>query len=400
MDETVLCAALYRSRKAYETAIRSGLNPLEFSEAASCVVSAIGEQYKRDDKLSSADHDILRTQVERRFGKGSMADSVMDFVGRFPEQVSGINVLEEYRLLRLSKCATRLATLLATGDYGDETDELLALYNTLSAGEEAEAFKERLTFEDFEDDDAVRLPLYPRSLNDYIGGGLVRGHHMVLYGRPESGKTLFALNLACGAIRAGRKVLYVANEEPAHDITKRILSRLTTTPIEDLRDTETLRAAFRQCSKEYKNWTLLHQAGVSARDIRRHCARLRPDYVIVDQLKNLRCADDNRALQLDTVAQQMREVAIEFQCAVVSITQAGDSAEQKLVLSMTDIEWSNTGIPGAGDLMVGLGVNDQTLHTGKRILSICKNKANGRHGSFPVWIKPETTAVISAARVE
>ncbi len=398
MDETLLVAAMYRSRKAYETAVLIGVDPLAFPEAARCIVQSIGEQYGRDAELQHVDYDTLRTQVERRFGKGSMADSVMGFVDRFPENVSTVNVLEEYRLLRLSQCATELATLLATGQHGEETEQALAVYRTLIDSEEQAEVKERLTFDDFEEDSAQRLPIAPLSLNNYIGGGLLRGHNLTVYGRPESGKTLFALNLAAYALRAGYKVLYAANEEPAFDVTKRIISRLSNIQIDDLRDRDTLRGAFAMTKEPYGRFHLLHEAGASARTIRRQCARIRPDYVIVDQLKNLRCKDENRALQLDTIARQIREIGIEFECVTVSVTQAGESAEQKLVLSMTDVEWSNTGIPGAADLLMGIGVNEQVLHSGKRILSICKNKANSRHGSFPVWMDNTRTKVSAKAQ--
>ena len=79
----------------------------------------------------------------------------------------------------------------------------------------------------------------------------------------------------------------------------------------------------------------------------------------------------------------------------MSVTQAGESAQNKLVLSMGDVEWSNTGIPGAADLMIGIGLDDEYLSTDKRMLSIPKNKVNGRHGAFPTWINPKRTSFLS-----
>ena len=399
VDSHLLVAAVCKSRKLCEELKRIGVDTLGLEEAARVLVSAANEQYDRDPAAAAVDSDILRNQIERRYGPSSMAQSVVEFYERLPDNVSGINVVEECRLLRLRNVATQLATSLATGNYGEETEELLDEYRTLSHSEEQTEVKERLTFDDFEEDSAQRLPIAPLSLNNYIGGGLLRGHNLTVYGRPESGKTLFALNLAAYALRAGYKVLYVANEEPAFDVTKRLISRLSNIQIEDLRDRDTLRGAFAMTKEPYGRFHLLYEAGASARTIRRQCARIRPDYVIVDQLKNLHCKDENRALQLDTVARQIREIGIEFECITVSVTQAGESAEQKLVLSMTDVEWSNTGIPGAADLLVGIGVSEQILHSGKRILSICKNKANSRHGSFPVWMDHTRTKVSAKAQI-
>jgi KaiC/GvpD/RAD55 family RecA-like ATPase len=399
MDESNLCAAICGKRSNYEKLSGVGLESKDFGEAARCVVSSAGEQYRRDSELSAVDRSVLRSQVERRFGQGSMADSVMDFVDSFPDDVSGINAIEEYRLLRLARTATTLATLLATGQHGDETASMVQRYTRLAAGEEGEDAKPRLTAEDFEDDEGQRIALSPTRLNNYIGGGVLRGHNITVYGRPDSGKSLFSINQAAFACRQGYRVLYVANEEPAQDITRRLLSRLAGVNIDTLRSRENLLRALDKAGKAYENWHLFHRAGCTARDIATQAAKVKPDFIIVDQLKNIAAAQDNRALQLDTLARQVRELGIEYDCVTMSVTQAGESAQNKPVLAMTDVEWSNTGIPGAADLMIGIGVNDEMLADNTRMLSIPKNKVNGRHGAFTTWINPQQTAFLSKGKV-
>jgi len=398
MDETALLSCLFRQRKDFESLMAIGMEATDFSEAGKFVVTAIGEQYKRDEKITEASLEILRSQAVRRFGQGSMADSIIEFAATFPDDISGINILEEYRLLRLARLSTTLATLLATGQHGDETLSLVDKYKLLCSGEQGEVFKPRLEIEDFEEDDSIRIQISPKSLNDYIGGGVSRGHNITVYGRPDSGKSLFAINQAAYACKQGYRVLYVGNEEPSVDITRRLISRLAGVDIKLLRDRDCLLAALEKVHKDYQNWFLYHKAGVTAKDISRQCATLRPDFLIVDQLKNVATSADNRALQLDTLARQVRELGIEHECVTLSVTQAGESAHNKLVLTMTDVEWSNTGIPGAADLMVGIGVDDEYLATNKRMISIPKNKVNGRHGAFPTWIEPERTAFLSKQR--
>jgi len=400
IDETNLLAAVCGDRGNYEQIIRIGVSPGDFSDAGRCVFDAAVEQYRRDPELRAIQEDVLRNQVVRRFGRGSMADSVMDFVAGFPREVSAINVLEEYRLLRLGRTSTTLATLLATGQHGDETQSLLAKYQILLEGSGGAEEKTRLTAEDFEDEDGARVPLSPPLLNTFIGGGVLRGHNITVYGRPDSGKSLFALNQAAVACKNGFRVLYVANEEPAHDITLRLLARLACVDVMKLRNRDVIIQALDKAGKAYDNWNLLHRAGCTARDISQAAARIRPDIIVVDQLKNLSCSADNRALQLDVLARQVREIGIEHNAVTMSVTQAGDSASGKLVLEMNDVEWSNTGIPGAADLMIGVGLNDEFLAEDKRYLSIPKNKVNGKHGGLHVWIDPQRTAVLSKRRVK
>lgn len=206
---------------------------------------------------------------------------------------------------------------------------------------------------------------------------------------------MFALNQAAIACSNGYRVLYVANEEPAQDITRRLLSRMAGIEIEKLHDLKAIEAALKHVGEKYYNWFLFHKAGATAQDIARQAAKLRPDFIIVDQLKNVAVSDDNRALQLDKLARQVRELGIAYNCVTMSVTQAGESGNNKLVLGMSDVEWSNTGIPGAADLMIGIGVNEEYMNQNKRMISLPKNKINGVHKALPVWIDPSHTAFMS-----
>lgn len=398
MDETKLIGVCLRRRKAYEDLVGLGCSATEFTETARVVFDAVGEQYRRDDGVRSIDFGVLRTQIERRYGAGSMADSAMGFAESCPTDTSGVNITEEYRLLRLHRTSTTLATLLASGNHSEETQEAVERYRSLVASEAGEEFKERLTLDDFTEEAGERIKMFPSNINKQIKGGLHRGNNIVVFGRPNSGKSMFALNNAACWAKNGYKVLYVANEEPPMDITRRLLSRMAKIDIDDLEEREGLKRAFAVAGKAYnENWVLLHKANCTYHDIRRAAARIRPDVIIVDQLKNVHVAEDNRALQLDKLARQVRELGIEFQCITLSVTQAGESAEGHLLLGMSDVEWSNTGIPGAADLMIGLGVNAEYAGQSQRMVNICKNKLKNWHGHFPVWIDPQQTLISGRA---
>lgn len=398
LDETLLVAAVCGSRKAYEEAQNIGINFSSVGDAAAFVIRAAGEQYRRDTSQSAVDENILRTQIERKYGTGSMARSILDFVSTLPKDISGINVVEEVRLTHIARLATDIATRLATGVYDETTNELIEQYQKLST-ETGNDESYRLEPEDFEGTAGERIRLSPQRLNNFIGGGVIRGHNITVYGRPESGKSMFALNQAACCLRQGLKVLYVANEEPSQEITRRLLARLTGTPIKQLNSVDKITTAIANCRQAYDLWHLFHKAGATYADISRQAAIIKPDLIVVDQLKNISISEDNRALQLDKLARQVRELGIKHNAVTMSVTQAGESAQNHKVLTMSDIEWSNTGIPGAADLMVGIGVDEEFDGTKQRMLSIPKNKVNARHGAFPVFVDPQTTAFLSKRRV-
>jgi len=90
----------------------------------------------------------------------------------------------------------------------------------------------------------------------------------------------------------------------------------------------------------------------------------------------------------------MRRLAKKHNIVVVSIHQAADSADGKLSLALRDMYMSRTALQGDVDLAIGIGWNP-TFPDNRRMMSICKNKMNGWHGTKPIIIEPALTRVRS-----
>ena len=79
---------------------------------------------------------------------------------------------------------------------------------------------------------------------------------------------------------------------------------------------------------------------------------------------------------------------------VVSVTQAGESARNVLTLNSGDIDGSNIGMPGACDIMVMVGMDDEYYLRDLRRVAIVKNKRAGIHDAFTVGIDRWLTRVL------
>jgi hypothetical protein len=120
----------------------------------------------------------------------------------------------------------------------------------------------------------------------------------------------------------------------------------------------------------------------------------KPAVLVVDQLRNIRIPgtkSDNFTTNLDKAAQGVRALAKRYGLVTICVTQAGDSAEGRPVLDMGDVDSSNTGIPGAADVMIGVGVTETLRGSGTRMLSLCKNKVSGTITAFTVRFDPTTS---------
>lgn len=131
------------------------------------------------------------------------------------------------------------------------------------------------------------------------------------------------------------------------------------------------------------------------RQIQEWIDQVKPDVLIIDQLRNLNVNEEHFVQKLEKAATAARNLGKANGVLVVSVTQAGDSASGKGPLDMGDVDSSNTGIPAQVDVMVGIGATYDDEQSNRRILSLPKNKRNGRHEFFPVRVEPQISNIRS-----
>jgi len=182
-------------------------------------------------------------------------------------------------------------------------------------------------------------------------------------------------------------VLYVGNEDPAPDILMRIINRLTGMNKYEVQAAPD-RAQEILDKRNYDKLVMAPLAPGNFRQIRSLVKKYSPTVVVLDQLRNLDVDSENRTQALEKAATEARNLAKSGSVLVVSVTQAGDSASGKTVLSRGDVDGSNVGIPGQIDLMIGIGATTEMEANNDRMLSFPKNKLSGKHNPIAVRIDP------------
>jgi KaiC/GvpD/RAD55 family RecA-like ATPase len=402
MFETKVLHAFIHSRSDYDHA-KDHIDTDTLSVYGAALLALVEDYYRKDETADHVDIELLNAALDRKFADikkhREKARDMLEMI--LAEDTSAINVVAEVLEQKRAQLGTQLADALFSQD-NERIRELWQPYEqltdatTLEGGEQEEYQNLSLTDLFAAIDEQGVWKVAPKELNDRIKGGLRAGHHMVVAARPERGKTLFGINFLGGFLEQGAKVLYIGNEDPMNDLILRLTSHLTgwvEEHVKDDPDTATDKAR----AKGYGNCVFAGLSPGTLYEVEALIRRHEPDIVIVDQMRNIRAKTENNTQRLEVVAQELRNMARRHSCVMVSMTQVGDSGRDKLVLNDGDIDGSNTGIPGACDVIVMIGSNDEFELRDTRHLTLAKNKRGGNHDSFTVSVDRGLSRVYSRA---
>ena len=214
--------------------------------------------------------------------------------------------------------------------------------------------------------------------------GIGPGNLMIVFARPEVGKSAFWVSLVSapnGFAEQGAKVHAFINEEPAVRTQMRAISCFTGYNKEQIID---------DIDKVHEDWIkikdnikMIDTVDWSLDDIDSHCEKHKPDIIVIDQLDkvNVKGTFARTDEKLRAVYTGAREIAKRRDCVVIAISQASADAHNRDHISFDMMENSKTGKAAEADLIIGIGnrtSNDPTNNM--RILNISKNKITGWHG--------------------
>lgn len=400
--EAQLLAASLASRDSYELIKEYiTLKSSTYSKQFQVVMNKLGEYYARDSAAVKADVSLLLTQISETIRNDKHIATFRDMLSAAQAvDLSEANVKATVLLAKQQEVGDKLSQALVMDAGQAKVDELLAelqelrsvtSIEQLASQEEAARVLSGAELDlnallHKENDASNLIKLYPTSLNERVDGGVKRGHHIIVFARPNAGKTATCVHMSCGFLHQGFRVLYIINEDREEDIYLRHVNNLSGY------DKYTLTGNVQEAQAKARGRGIdrLVIAGLAPGSIKQIAELIEqhsPDVVIVDQLRNLNVRADSRVNQLDAAARGVRDLGKYYNVLMVSVTQAGDSAEGKAVLDMGDVDFSNTGIPAACDVLLAIG-KDATLEAEqRRMISLPKNKL-GREEHFVVNITP------------
>jgi len=402
MDEGTIISALIQSRSAYDAVILYH-DEGDFSDMGELVFKELIKYYNRDTNATCMDVQSLLSRLSRAYPKH--VDKFESFLNRMTT-VSVDNILDDYRDMKSDSLGELIGGYLLSKEH-DKAAPLLEKYNKIQADGLVDEVDAPVVYEDADVDtfaDEVskenRIPIAPRELDEAFNGGLIAGAHTLVYAPPETGKTAFGINMAYSIAchkrsRKGDKVLYIGNEESAAMYMIRFLCRFTQWTDDEVQaDRQGAMELAR--SRGWKNLIFVHLTPGSIAQVQSLILEHKPRVCIIDQLPNLllggKGKEPEKTQLLEKLAYKMRMFYSRNKVAGVSISQADEKAIGKLYLTIKDVYYSNIGVQGQCDAMIGIGMNSEYQASGKRVLCITKNKLGGKHYNIHVRLDYKISA--------
>lgn len=381
LDKEILDATI-EDRRAYER-VAAHIQAREFSPHVAFWWKLVGEYYDRDKQAKCIDRAVLRQLGESKISNPKHREAILGVVSESSVSSPANVVAAVLGLLRNNRAAE-----FASAALGGDTAKAQVLLETINDLWKKESFddetEEKIYAAPIEElyskvGTGRRIPLLPAPLNVRIGGGVLPGHHIVVFGRTEIGKSCFVINLIAGFLKAGKRVLYVGNEDEINNVKARLVCRVTgkTQQEAELHQSETA-AVFRKRGGE-DLVRLVHMQPGSIEAIAEEVRDYKPEILVLDQIRNLSADEDGMTRKLEHNAIRFRSLLAQHNLVGVSVTQASDksdrnSADSPVWLSAGDVDSSRVGLPAQADLMVGIGGNRDMIERGQRAISLPKNK--------------------------
>jgi len=305
-----------------------------------------------------------------------------------PDDMAG-DILRSMARKETARQVAQTALRVVNGDV-DNLLEIIELANSLEDDKPIESTYEEVEFdldqllEVTSDDNLFKLRL--ETLAEHVAG-VGPGNFVIVFARPESGKTTYTCYEAAGFLKQGLKVGYFANEEPAPRVYTRLLCSYLGKSMGEIRaEPNKAQDEFGDAADRLR---MLDCVGMDIREVDSWSKRNSPNILMLDQLDKFSISGNfsRSDERLGELYQSGREIAKRNKCVVWSVSQASADGADRAGLTFSMMAGSKTAKAAEADLIIGIGHNSQ-LHndTLVRQFNVDKNKINGWHGHVTVTL--------------
>lgn len=397
VDKKIILSLLsYDFWNAHSNQLSVSLFDSEIAELYEVIVAS-HEKYKTDIPTEALlalwkDKNPVATRAETSVIEQLVAE--IELEEPLPEEIIG-DIIAGLWQRHIGKKIGQLGLNIAEGQT-EAFEKLKLLLESVEAGFAPDDFPDPITNDIHELLDVVsdehRLPINIRHIREKLYGP-AKKEFWIIFARPETGKTAFAVSLACspdGWCDKGFKVLYLGNEEdPRRTKLRAIQSYTGMTKDEVIKNPQGAIKAY----EPIQNRMIIQSIhGWDITKVGSYIDKIKPDAVIIDQLDKVEISGnyDKTTDKLGAIYETSRLMGNKKDVAMIAVSQASADGEGKTVITADMMENSKTRKYAEADVVMGIGkfpLDAQGNDDPMRFITISKNKATGYHGTIPIKLE-------------
>lgn len=288
--------------------------------------------------------------------------------------------------LRLHTFRTAAYELLDAPTSEDASQVWQELGAKLMSGKKKKVISYREMMSDFMDRMSDKTPPdfidwgFP-ALNEVLT--VTHGRFVVIGAESSVGKTAFALQLARGMAKAGKKVGFFSLETSAPDAADRLMANAADVYLPAIKHRRLNAAEIVRCTHEAEamfeaDFDLIEAAGYSAEEIREDTLAAGYEVIFVDYVQIVRADEKEVTDQVRSVSIALHNLAINLHCTVIALSQVTPPERSKVTgrrreLSMWNLRESRQ-LAQDGEAVLMMELSDPSDYSSNRFLTIAKNK--------------------------
>ena len=235
-----------------------------------------------------------------------------------PETIERISRLFEYSRLNLSDGADSLGTLMEKA-----VREIIKITD----------MREKIIYSPY------------ANLNSLIGG-LIPGNLITIAGRPGTGKTAFALQIALSVARRKFKTLYISLEMLGTQLAMRVFSTdtgVSTIAMANGKATgEELFAITKSVDLRKSDNLLITKDGKNTSEIRSKVSSIKPELLVIDSLNLMEGKGETERIRMTRITREIKQMALQFGVPIMMLAQLNRESEGQMMPTLLALKESGS----------------------------------------------------------
>ena len=183
------------------------------------------------------------------------------------------------------------------------------------------------------------------NLNSLIGG-LMGGKLITIAGRPGTGKSAYALQVALSVSNEGRKVLYGSLEMLGTELAMRVFSTDTGISTITMANGKTTGEELKEitasaCNRKKTNLLVTNKCRTIL-EVKRQLLKTKPELFVIDSINLMQGKGESERIRMTGITRELKQLALQYKIPIIMLAQLNREAEGQILPTLNLLKESGS----------------------------------------------------------